>query len=80
MSLWKFSVVSGFSNILYGKKTKLGNAGNRQKALQSLLIFEIARKLLKLLPFWLQKQTKLPSDVNAIIIIYLFTVDKNFFA
>ena len=32
MSLWKFSVVSGFSNMLYGKKRKPGNAGNQQKA------------------------------------------------
>ena len=28
MSLWKFSVVSGFSYMLYGKKGKLGNAGS----------------------------------------------------
>ena len=28
----KFFVVSGFSNMLYGKKRKLGNAGNLQKA------------------------------------------------
>ena len=28
----KLSVVSGFSNMLYGKKRKPGNAGNQQKA------------------------------------------------
>ena len=28
----KFSVVSGFSNLLYGKKRKPQNAGNQQKA------------------------------------------------
>ena len=28
----KFSVDSGFSNELYGKKRKPGNAGNQQKA------------------------------------------------
>ena len=28
----KFSVVPGFSNMLYGKKQKPGNAGNQQKA------------------------------------------------
>ena len=28
----KFSVVSGFSNILYGVKQKPGNAENQQKA------------------------------------------------
>ena len=32
MSLCKFSVDSGFSNMLYGKKQKPRNAGNRQKA------------------------------------------------
>ena len=32
MSSWKFSVVSGFSNMLSGKKQKPGNAGNWQKA------------------------------------------------
>ena len=32
MSLWKFSVVSGFSSMLCGKKRKPGNAGNQQKA------------------------------------------------
>ena len=37
MSLQKFSVVSGFSNMLYSKKRKPGNAGNQQKA------FEIKR-------------------------------------
>ena len=28
----KLSVGSGFSNMLYGKKRKPGNAGNQQKA------------------------------------------------
>ena len=32
ISLSKFSVVSVFSNMHYGKKQKPGNAGNRQKA------------------------------------------------
>ena len=32
MSLWKFSVVSEFLNMLYGKKQKPGNTGNQQKA------------------------------------------------
>ena len=30
MSLWKFSVDSGFSNMLYGKKRKSGNGRNQQ--------------------------------------------------
>ena len=30
--LWKFSVVSGFLNMLYGKKRKPGNAESQQKA------------------------------------------------
>ena len=30
MCLWKFSVDSGFSNMLYSKKRKPGNAGNQQ--------------------------------------------------
>ena len=29
MSFWKFSVVSVFSNMLYDKKRKPGNAGNQ---------------------------------------------------
>ena len=29
----KLSVISGFSNMVYGKKRKLGNAGNQRKAL-----------------------------------------------
>ena len=32
MSLQKLSAVSGFSNMLYGKKPKPGNAENQQKA------------------------------------------------
>ena len=32
MSLYKFSVVSGFSNMLHPKKQKTGYAGNKQKA------------------------------------------------
>ena len=32
MSLWEFSVVSGFSNMLSGKKQKPRNAGNWHKA------------------------------------------------
>ena len=32
MSLKKFSMVSAFSNVLYGKIRKLENAGNQQKA------------------------------------------------
>ena len=32
MRLWKFSVVSSFSNMFYGKKRKSGNAGNQHKA------------------------------------------------
>ena len=51
MSLWKFSVVSVFSNMLYGKKREPGNAGNQQKAFliknHPLLTVTIARKLLK---------------------------------
>ena len=31
MNLWKLSVVSEFSNMLYGKKGKPRNAGNQQK-------------------------------------------------
>ena len=32
MSLYKFSIVSGFSNVLYGKKQKPRKAQNQQKA------------------------------------------------
>ena len=32
MKLREFFVIFGFSNILYGKKQKPGNAGNQQKA------------------------------------------------
>ena len=69
MSLGKFSVVSGFSNMLYAKKRKLGNAGSQQKCRISteslpnkkypLVTVTISRKLLESnqfaiqVPFWL---------------------------
>ena len=34
MSFWKFSMVSAFSNMLYVKKRKPGNAENQKKAFQ----------------------------------------------
>ena len=47
----KFSVDSEFSNVLYGKKRKPGNAGNQQKAFyikkHPVLTITITRKLLK---------------------------------
>ena len=43
----KLSVISEFSNMVYEKKQKPGDAGNQRKALQSkdhpLLTFEIAK-------------------------------------
>ena len=51
MSLRKFSVVSGFSNMPYGKKRKPGNAGNQEKAflmkIHRLSTVTTTRKLLK---------------------------------
>ena len=48
MTLWRFSVVSGFSNMLYGKKRKPGNAGNQQSSSSSNSFFILGNNSLKL--------------------------------
>ena len=84
IKLSKFSVLSAFSNMLYGKKRKPGNAGNQQKAFyirkHSLLAVTIIRKLLKsyqfgiYVSFWLQEQGKLLlSFITALTLIISIT-------
>ena len=82
IKLSKFSMVFVFSNMLYSKKPKAGNAGNQQKAFEirknSLLAVTIIRKLLKsyqfgiYVPFWLQEQGKfLLSFIATLTLIIL---------